>query len=82
MEYSDSSHFTSVTNKESINILSLVIQNCKELNSWKKNIPTNLKELSEYICVKISLKENMNTGDYRTISRSLIYVEWLEKPAK
>jgi hypothetical protein len=39
------------------NCICLVIQNGREIASWKKNAPTNLKDLNEYVALKITLKD-------------------------
>jgi hypothetical protein len=39
------------------NCLCLVIQNGREIASWKKNAPTSLKDLQEYVALKITLRD-------------------------
>lgn len=38
----------------------IVIQNDKEISSWKKNAPLRLEELNEYVAIKINLADTSN----------------------
>jgi len=38
----------------------IVIQNDKEISSWKKNAPLRLEELNEYVAIKINLTDTSN----------------------
>ena len=60
----------------------IVIQNNREINSWKKNAPTSLKELSEYIAIKINLADNSAKAGNLIVSencRSSISVTYCSK---
>lgn len=34
-------------------MICFVIQNVKEIASWKKNVPSRLNDLNEYLAIKI-----------------------------
>jgi len=38
----------------------MVIQNEREISSWKKNAPAKLEDLNEYIAIKINLVDTSN----------------------
>jgi len=38
----------------------MVIQNDREISSWKKNAPAKLEDLNEYIAIKINLVDTSN----------------------
>lgn len=58
---------TSVDGANSTTTICYVLQNSNEISSWRKDAPVSLRDIKEYLCVRVCLVESTKRSESRSV---------------